>query len=82
MAKKFGPKEIAVSATKPVDDDAHPWAETRDIRPDDRLLRAHGFTILARPKDGPTIWVRNGIQRTEREALMMCRTDEKAKEGK
>lgn len=34
------------------------WAETRDLCPTDQRLRAAGFRIHARPKDGPAVWAR------------------------
>ncbi|HYF24300.1 MAG TPA: hypothetical protein VD931_01035 [Baekduia sp.] len=57
----------------------HPSAESRDLKPDDRLLRRHGFRIVSRPKGGPNLWSRGGVVRPEDEALRACRNAEEAR---
>lgn len=41
----------------------------------DERLRRYGWEIHLRPEDGPTIWIRNKIQRTQLEALKISRVE-------
>jgi hypothetical protein len=46
--------------------------DTRDHggrHPQDRALRRHGVTILARPRTGPALWAKDGVVYTEAQAL-------------
>lgn len=63
-----------------IDPEWHPSQETRDLRPRDRLLREHGFTIAARPRAGPARWRRAGKLLTEAEALDLCYAEMMRKE--
>ncbi len=59
------------SATAPVPA-GHPSAETRNLIPDDTLLRKHGFRVRSRPRKGPPTWSLAGKTYTEAEALALC----------
>jgi len=54
--------------------EGHPAVETRDLKPDDQLLRRHGFKIHARPKNGPAMWAKQGEMFTEAAALRSVRS--------
>lgn len=45
---------------------------------DDDLLRKHGFTIAARPKNGINVWSRHGKRFEEWEALIIAMNAEEA----
>lgn len=62
----------------PTEDAAQPspWLETRTRYPDDMRLRAAGFRIHARPKDGEPIWTKSGILFSHRDALKRLETSE------
>ena len=59
----------------------HPEPASADV-----LLRRHGFRIHSRPvfngvRKGPNVWVRNGITRSEEDALRVCGEVERRKDG-
>lgn len=47
--------------------------ETKDRFPGDTFLRQFDFVILARPADGPAVWVRHGHQYTQDEAVRLAK---------
>lgn len=50
-------------------------AETPDLKPDDALLRRHGFAIHERKTGRTPIWVRHGKTYLEGAALDLCRRE-------
>lgn len=46
----------------------HPSMDLTGRYPKDATLRAHGFSIWARPPGGPPVWVRDGKQYAQAEA--------------
>ena len=50
--------------------DGSGWAETRDLKPLDKLLRKHGFSVYSRPSNGPVIWTKDGERLTQEDALL------------
>jgi hypothetical protein len=50
----------------------HAMQETRRSRPNDILLRCHGFSIFSRHKNDEPIWERAGKQYSQGAALAMC----------
>jgi hypothetical protein len=46
-------------------DEPHPSVDLTGRYPTDASLRAHGFSIWARPSNGPPVWVRGGKQYTQ-----------------
>jgi len=55
----------------------HPSACHESRYPDDDLLRAHGYTIQARPKGGEALWrAPGGTVLAAREALRRLRVEE------
>lgn len=71
MAKTFGPR---YDSDIP---EGHAFAETRDLKPDDRLLRRHGFKIKSRPARGPVTWTKGGEEYVQEEALRIAARGER-----
>lgn len=62
MSKRYKPNpcgEVAFS------DGPHPSVDQTGRHPTDAALRAHGFSIYARPPGRPPVWVRDGKQYTQ-----------------
>jgi hypothetical protein len=47
-------------------------AETRDLKPNDTILRKYGFAIYSRPKGKEPTWIKNGKLYDEGCALEIC----------
>ena len=52
-----------------VDPNYHPSQSMVSHFPDDALLRAAGFAIASRPKQGDAVWRKRGLLFTHSEAL-------------
>lgn len=48
---------------------SHAFADKTDRFFKDALLRQYGFKIYARPKEGPAIWIKEGVTYSQRAAL-------------
>lgn len=53
----------------------HPTQETRRANSPDVRLRLHGFSIHARPKQGPAVWRRGSALYVQSAALAVCREE-------
>jgi hypothetical protein len=58
-------------------DAPHPSVDLTDRHPTDAALRAHGFSIWARPAGRPPVWVRGGKQYTQAAAVSMVLMEQK-----
>lgn len=61
MAKKYLDNDLPTESS---------WAETRDLKPLDSLLRKYGFKIHSRPRNGPATWIKDGTVLEQEDALL------------
>jgi hypothetical protein len=60
----------------------HKTQESRDMHPRDQRLRDRGFKIVLRPKTGPAIWERDGVEYSEAEAHKIAHKEPARNESK
>jgi hypothetical protein len=51
------------------------WSNNVHRFPDDYALRQMGFRIWSRPKSGDVLWMRDGKQYTQKQALRMAKRE-------
>lgn len=58
---------------KPEEQQEHAFKETRNLNPNDQVIRGAGFRILARPAGGLPTWIRGGAVYSQEQALRVAR---------
>jgi hypothetical protein len=69
MNGKYSGKPKPAPEDGPYTPDQSAWAEVRNCWPVDIEIRAMGWAIHGRPKNGDTTWVKNGIVKTQSDVL-------------